>query len=340
MASLKARPLSREDIPAWLELHRAVEAVDRTGDHVDAVDLTESLDDPKLDLDRDTTTLWDGPSMVAYARIHTPHGAVDAARYGGEAAVHPDWRRRGLGARLVDWLDARARKLHAQDPHLSALPAELLITGKSTNEGLRKLTEHCGFTPCRWWFDMTHPLHTDRPAPRPTPEGTRILPFSTEYSEAARAAHNDAFRDHWDFAEVDTHDWHHHLIASRSFRPAQSRLLIADENEDEGQSQDKGQGQGKGEEVAAFLLASESAADTAAKGKRDCHIDLLGTRRAHRGRGAAPALLADALAGMAAEGYDSASLTVDTVNPSGALGLYEKSGFTVDREFVTYARPL
>lgn len=95
-----------------------------------------------------------------------------------------------------------------------------------------------------------------------------------------------------------------------------------------------------GEEVAAYVLAEENEAEAAATGSRDCHIGFLGTRRAHRGKGAAPVLLAEALRAAGDAGCDTASLTVDTVNPSGALGFYEKSGFVVERESVTYARPL
>lgn len=326
---LAARPLDKDSVPAWLELQQAVEHVDRSGWHADAEELAEVLADPKLDLEQDSLALWDGARLAAYAVLYTPHGALDVARFEGDAAVHPDWRRRGLGSRLVAWLEQRARARHAADPELSALSGELLLNGRAGDEGLLKLTEKCGFTPCRWWFEMKQPLDADRPpAPRPAPEGTRLVPFEAAYDEATRLAHNDAFRDHWDFAPLDRTDWRTWATGAGSFRPAMSRLLLAGE---------KAAGT---EEVAAYLLAEESPAKTAVTGSRDCHIGYLGTRRAHRGRGAAPALLAAALRAAGDAGYDTASLTVDTANPSGALGFYQKSGFVVDREFVTYTRPL
>lgn len=320
--SLETRPLSKDHVPAWLELHEAVERVDRTGDHVDAEELAEALSDPKLDPEQDSLGLWDGQRLVAYAVVYTPHGAVDAARFQGDAAVLPDRRRRGIGTRLVTWMQARAEALHAADTELSALPGELLLDGKARDEGLRKLTERCGFTACRWWFDMKQPLDGDRPEPRPAPEGTRLVRFDAAYDEATRLAHNDAFRDHWNFTVFDRTDWRTWVTGAASFRPAMSRLLLA------------------GDEVAAYLLAEESAAKTAATGSRDCHVGFLGTRRGFRGRGAAPTLLTDVLRTARDAGYDTVSLTVDTVNPSGALGFYEQSGFTVDHESVTYARPL
>ncbi|EPH44713.1 GNAT family N-acetyltransferase [Streptomyces aurantiacus] len=335
--SLEARPLSKDCVPAWLELHQAVERVDRTGDHVDAEELAEALSDPKLDPEQDSLGLWDGRRLVAHAVVYTPHGAVDAARFQGDAAVLPDWRRRGIGTRLVTWMQARAEALHAADPELSALPGELLLDGKAGDEGLLKLTERCGFTACRWWFDMKQPLDGDRPEPRPAPEGTRLVPFDEAYDEATRLAHNDAFRDHWNFTAFDSTDWRTWVTGAASFRPAMSRLLLAD---DEAEGDEAVGGEVVRDEVAAYLLAEESAAETAATGSRDCHVGFLGTRRGFRGRGAAPALLTDVLRTAREAGYDTVSLTVDTVNPSGALGFYEQSGFTVDRESVTYTRPL
>ncbi|MEV6548398.1 GNAT family N-acetyltransferase [Streptomyces sp. NPDC051597] len=314
------RPMDKADVPAWLRLRADAERADRSGHHVDADDLAEELENPKLDLERDTLTLWDGARLVAYALVHAPDGAVDAARFRGDAAVHPDWRRQGLGRHLVSWMDARARTRYAEG--FAHLPGELLISGKSGDANLEALAASGGFTACRWWFEMTHPLNTGRPMTGGVPEGLRLVPFEPVWDEPTRLAHNDAFRDHWDFTAMDPTDWRTHVVGARSFRPALSRLLL------------------DGDQVVAYLIAEEYEADTAADGTRDCHVGYLATRRSHRGRGAAPTLMAATLDAALTRGYDSASLTVDTANPSGALGLYERLGFTAHREYVTYARPL
>lgn len=107
-------------------------------------------------------------------------------------------------------------------------------------------------------------------------------------------------------------------VGNDEFRPAMSALLL------------------DGDRVAAFLMSCER--ETA--GVRDCHIDLVGTRRDYRGRGAAGFLLAHALTTAREQGYDMASLGVDAESPTGALGLYERAGFTTKRVELAYSQPL
>lgn len=59
------------------------------------------------------------------------------------------------------------------------------------------------------------------------------------------------------------------------------------------------------------------------------YTELLGVRRAWRGRGVAVALLTAAMRAYAADGMHYAELGVDTENPSGAHGLYASLGYEV-----------
>jgi mycothiol synthase len=52
------------------------------------------------------------------------------------------------------------------------------------------------------------------------------------------------------------------------------------------------------------------------------------------------ALLLRALTDARAAGFTSASLVVDADSLTGALGLYERVGFTVDHTSVTQSKPL
>ena len=93
-----------------------------------------------------------------------------------------------------------------------------------------------------------------------------------------------------------------------------------------------------GEHVAGFSVNYCSEADWAAGGVRDAWIGQLGVRRPWRGRGLATALLVRGMAAFRSAGMDAASLGVDTENPTGAVGLYERVGFTVNRRCVRLRR--
>ena len=50
---LVLRPLTRDDIPAWVELLAAIERVEHTGEHYGAVDLAEEMDNPEVEVGKD-----------------------------------------------------------------------------------------------------------------------------------------------------------------------------------------------------------------------------------------------------------------------------------------------
>ena len=92
-----------------------------------------------------------------------------------------------------------------------------------------------------------------------------------------------------------------------------------------------------GDRIAAYLLGTSGR-------RRGRHRRAGGVLRPGRHAAAVPAARARRPAGgrsLAAardEGYAHAALTVDSGNPTGALGLYERAGFTVDHESVTWAK--
>ncbi|WP_049717596.1 GNAT family N-acetyltransferase [Streptomyces caatingaensis] len=271
-----ARPLTPADAPALTALRAAVERADRSGTHFDETDIRSELADPKLDLAADSVGLWRNGQLTAYAALYQPERVRDVVRFEAAAAVHPAHRRQGLGGELVRRLRHRARAVHAERGHTA--PGELLLTGVATNTGLAALAHRTGFTPRRHWAGMTHDLHPDRIPRAAVPEGLRPVPYTPDHEEATRLAHNEAFADHWDFTGTDTEDWRAWGPGGPSFRAGLSGLLLD-----------------SGDRVAAYLLTDAYAADAAATGVRSCTLAFLGTRRAHRGRGAARALLARTL---------------------------------------------
>src|SRR6266508_508073 len=317
---IEVRGIGKADAGAWADLLQAAEAVDDTGEHYDAEDLAEELDDPELNAETDTVALWAGDRMVGYASVRSNPNRTEKDVVRAEGTVRPDRRRRGLGTRLLDWTVARAGALHAE--RLPDLTCELHCGVADGNEGQRALLEKAGFEPVRYFFEMRVRLDGRPDAADVVPEGLRMIPFETAYDDATRDAHNEAFLDHWGSSLRDAEQWATWFTGTRAFRASYSRLLL------------------DGDRVVAYVLGYEYPADTAATGIRDLYFGQVGTRRAYRGRGAANALLTSALTAAAADGFETASLGVDAANPTGALGLYERLGFTVNRRQASYSLPL
>ena len=316
---IEARPIDKGDVEAWAELVAAKETVDQDGENYSAEDLTEHLEQPHLDLSRDTVGLWSGDRMIGYGITHVKSAVVDVDRVNAEGAIHPEWRRQGLGTTLMRWLIQRAGELHAAK-HPEA-PGQVGVGANSTNAGADRMLRNLGFEEERYFFDMRRPL--DQPVPdAPVPDGLKLRSYDTSYEEALRLAHFEAFSDHWGWTPPTTEGWRARNVGSRAVRGQQSYYVL------------------DGDTIAAYVNGYEWDADTEVTGVRELYIGQVGTRRAYRGRGLARAALAKVLTKAAEAGYQRASLGVDADNPTGALGLYEGLGFVTHQKFISYQLPL
>ncbi|GAA1535730.1 GNAT family N-acetyltransferase [Kribbella lupini] len=318
-AGLDVRPIGNDDAAAWAELLAAKEKVDAEGENYDADDLLEELADPKLDAARDTIGVWSGEQMVGYGVVRAPDVVVDVHRIHTEGAVHPEWRGRGIGSALVPWLVRRATELHHERQPGSA--GEINTGAIDTNTSALELLTGLGFERCRYFFTMHRDLRTPVDVP-PVPEGLRLVSFSPEYDESLRVAHNEVFLDHWGSSPKSPESWKTWFTGARAFRPELVYLVL------------------DGDEIVAYTNGYEYVADTEATGIREVYIGQVGTKRSHRGRGLAALALAKVMAEAQAAGFQRASLGVDADNPTGALGLYERLGYTNKNTWITHRLPI
>ncbi|WP_084965933.1 GNAT family N-acetyltransferase [Thermoactinospora rubra] len=312
-------PLSRDDAEALAELYAAIEAEDRIDEHYSADDMAEYLADPLLDLAEGTLGAWHGTRLVAAGLLPCKQAADPAHLMVLGGGVHPQVRRQGYGRRILDWAIRTAPVLH--DRRYPGRPLELHAGADDREKGKAALLESAGFTQVRWFFEMSADLAEARPRAA-VPDGIRIVPWSPELDDGARAVRNLAFRDHWGSVPHTPESWRHALTGASSFRPESSFLALA------------------GDRVVSILLTQYFEADTAATGVRDAYIAIIGTLREWRGRGVAGALIAHALTEFRRQGYGTASLGVDADNPTGAVGVYERAGFKVEHRGAVYALPL
>jgi mycothiol synthase len=312
------RPLTRSDIPAWADLREEIERVDRTGEHFSADDLAEEMANPAVEVGKDFVGAFDtAGQMVGYFSI-LPRGATDGHyTIDLQGSVLPDRRGQGIGTLLATGMVERATRV--RDERRPDLPARLFVAGLSSDVAQADLLASVGMRGERWTFLMRTAL-ADLQPPRPLAAGYRLRAYDASMADSLRQAHNAAFLDHPDFTPWSEVLWKQTVTESRSFRPDASFVVSPDGSD----------------EIVAYLQTAEFEADLAATGRREAYIGKVGTLRAHRGKGLATALLGHALRAYRDAGYDVASLGVDSENPTGALGVYQRVGFTVESRWTNY----
>jgi mycothiol synthase len=303
------RPLAPSDIPAWVDLLAAIEKVDRTGEHYSAADLAEEMANPLVEVGKDFVGAFDADGQLVGFFSILPRGAAD-----GRYTVHMQG---SVGTLLVTGMVERSAR--ARDEHRPDLPARLVVEGPSSNVAQADLLDSVGMRGERWTFLMRTALNAIPPA-RPLPAGYRLRGYDTSMSDALRQAHNAAFLDHPDFTPWSEVLWKQSVTEARSFRPNFCFIVSVDSSH----------------EIVAYVQTAEFDADLAATGRRDAYVGKVGTLRAHRGKGLATALLGHALHAYRDAGYDWASLAVDSENPTGALDVYRRVGFTVESRWTNY----
>jgi mycothiol synthase len=312
MEDLLWRPYQAADAPALAALMNTIQEHGGARPAYTADELQGLIATLVSDLDTDSSMVYTpGGALVAAGFTTTPpDGGFRLYLTGG---VHPQWRGRGLGRRILGHHLARAREIHkanAPDVHWQAdaprTPAD--------DEDAARLFRRFGFTPVRYWFEMVASPAGD--ATFPTPEGLRIQTYQPRHEQAVHAAHMESFANNWAFQYRDLPSWLTITVRSEGFLPELSLLAFSDRA------------------LAGYLLTYRHADPSRA------YVGELGVRAPWRRRGLASSLLATALDAAAKAGRKEIALTVDADNPSSAVGLYQRVGFRFESRTATYSIPL
>jgi mycothiol synthase len=312
------RPLAPGDITAWAALLTAIQAADGDDEYTSEQDLRERFNDPEENFADGSLAVCDGPAMAGFGVLICRSVADPEHDMLYQGGVHPAYRGRGLGGDLLDWAERAAIPLH--NGRFSGRPLSLGTGCLSTNAAAIALYEQHGYQPARWWHEMVRDLSAAVPPPV-VPAGVRVTAYQPDMAEDARLIRNESFRDHWGSTQTSPERWAH-FLASAAFRPRFSFLAYQES------------------EPLGMLIARESDAYHARTGRRDLHIALVGTLAKGRKRGIATALLLTTMSAARADGYDRASLDVDSGSLTDAVRLYEHVGFAVTSTWVSYRKQL
>ncbi len=274
---------------------------------------------PGFDPLRDAVVVEDAGRIVAAGTVDWRERA-DSVTHGIAIWVHPDWRRRGLGRRILHRLEDRARtSLVDGTGGPLELPHVLSCGIDTANAASVAFAAMAGFAPIRYGFQMRRPL--ELPIREVAlPDGIEVRPVLPEQLRAIWEADNEAFQDHFE-PRAPTEDDFEHFTSDPDCDT--SLWAVAWE----------------GGEVAGSVLNGIYPHENARTGVHMGWLDHVSVRRPWRGRGLAKALIARSLAILRDRGMAVAVLGVDAENPTGALQLYEGFGFRQHRRWATLRKP-
>jgi mycothiol synthase len=299
---LGVRRAAVDDAPSLFQLISAIDRHD-FGD----VDMTveEVRDDlAGFDLANDSWLVYqpegDGEALVAFAAIE-PRADEE---FRGQVSVHPDWRRRGIGAALAGELERAVRNRLTPDA-TEPIPILGFVKGDSTPE--RLWIESLGYTWSRRFWRMR--IDMESPPPEPEwPAGITVRDFVPGQDDRAMYdAQETAFADHWGHVARPYDDFIKRLERS-DFDRSLWHLAM------------------DGEQVVA-TASNSTLADNVG------WVSGLGTVPGYRRRGIARAILLHSFGVFWRRGMRSVALGVDADSLTGATGLYESVGMQVVQQY-------
>ncbi len=252
---------------------------------------------PDFDLEQDAILVEIDGAIAGYAIVHRP---------GAFAVVAPAHEGRGVGGRLLEWVQRRERE-RGCDAHRQI--------AASTNARARQLLEGAGYNEVRSYWRMARPLDR-RVNPVAPPAGIALRRLDVDAdARAIYALDAESFSSSPDYVPESYEMFVQEHLRAHDVAPDLS--LVAHD----------------GKQIVGYLLARRWAHESSG------YVDLLAVSPGHQRSGIGTALLTHGFARFAATGLAQAQLGVASDNPRG-LRVYEAAGMGPRFRFVVFERPM
>ncbi len=260
-----------EDLGALVALINESDAVDKQERATTLAEMEHEMSFPTEHPETDCFLAWDGDQLAGWTKLYVRPGSgeADSTIYCW-GVVHPQWRRRGLGRRLLERAYQRATGYLSE---LGEGAVNFQCSASDVELDRSALLKAFGLEPVRYWVNLVRPLNGNLP-PVELPAGIRLRTFEPKRDvEAVWQVDNAAFRDHWNHGEGELEEFQH-WIQKPHMRP--ELFLLA---EDEATS-----------EIVGLGLNEINPDRIALTGRREGYIDTVAVLRANRRRGLGTAL--------------------------------------------------
>lgn len=308
-AGFIARQPTMDDAQAVTDLINAAEIAESGRGTLTEEIMRTSWEDPDIDLAQDALLIAvdDGRIVACGDMGQRAHAHIYCS-----ASVHPDFRGRGLGSYLVDWLDAQAQR------HIALAEPGVRISVinwiSSVNQSAKRIVEQAGYKHIRSYWDMEIDM-TEPPAAPQWPAGITLRPFIVgQYEHITYELDEEAFSDHWGHMPTSFESWAHWSIDRPSFDPTLWFLAF------------------DGDVLAGISLCRYE--------NEDGWVGALAVRRPYRRLGLGMALLQHSFGEFYRRGTRKVGLGVDAQNLTGATRLYQRAGMHIARQADSYEKEL
>jgi mycothiol synthase len=241
--------------------------------------------------------------------------------YGFVGFLVPDWRRKGIGCAILQWMENRLRTIAHSHPNGREKFFQVFVT--QFEAGFAAMLEKNGYQPARYFWDMTRPNLDDIPD-FPLPDGLEVRPVLPKHYRLLWEASNEALRDHWGFSQPHEEEYQEWLESKTIFQPHLWQIAW-----DTATNQVVGQ-------VRTFIDHPENEKYARKRG----YTEFITVHRQWRRRGVARALIARSLIAQREQGMTESALGVDSENPTGATRVYEACGFRPVKRSTIYRKLL
>ena len=300
MTELIVRAPTFDDIDAVVALGNAFERAFLDAESFTAGEVADEW--RQLDLERDAWLIFlpDG-RLAGYTTLEQrAEGRFQASGY-----VHPELRGLGVGGKLVDLPEVRARArggVSIRNPIVAQdLEAVELLEGR-------------GYRPVRHFYRMAIELGEDSDEPV-WPAGLRVEPFHEHDALVFHEAIEEAWQDHWDHNPRPFELFQDRIMGGSQYEPSLWTVVWA------------------GDDIAGGTICE---AEYYGMG----WIRSLFVRRPWRRQGLGNALLLNAFRQFHERGERQVGLGVDAESATGATRLYERAGMQVVEDTAIYSKEL
>lgn len=313
------------DLPAMLAIMNAAWKTDQA-ERIGTLDELKNdlLPSPRFDPFQDLLIAEVNGEMVAHSQTQwRAELAEPNCLFSSYGFIHPVWRRRGIGRAMLHQNEAHLREIAARLQDKYPRPAwtyHFVSNATNFQPGNQALLKIAGYQPMRQSYIMRRPDLENIPD-LPLPAGLEVRPVRPEQYRQVWDASQEAFRDHWGYAEPSEEDYQGWLNWPL-FQP------------------DLWQVAWDGNQVAGMVQNFINPVDNSTFGFKRGWTEGISVRRPWRRLGLARALLARSLKMHRDLGMQETALGVDAENPNGALQLYTSMGYQTLRVTTIFRKPL